>query len=151
MPSFSALARTQESAASADSFITSPSWPVSRSRTSLPPGIAVASMNRMSPPALVRARPTTTPGMVVRSAVSGRCGGGPSASDTNAASIVTGPSGRVSATRRAALRIRLAMKRSRLRTPASRVYSCTTLRIASSSRVICSGVSPCASRCFGTR
>ncbi len=41
--------RTHESAASADSCITSPSWPVI---VSLPlPGYAVASMNRTSPPA----------------------------------------------------------------------------------------------------
>src|SRR5678809_1176583 len=47
-------------------------------------------MNRMSPPWLVYASPTATPGCVVRSAVSGRCGGAPSASSTNAASMRTG-------------------------------------------------------------
>ena len=57
-----------DSAACADSFITSPSWPVS---TSCPlPFILVASMNRMSPPTGVQARPVATPGSAVRSATS---------------------------------------------------------------------------------
>ena len=56
------------SAACADSFITSPSWPV---RISLPvPGVREASMNRMSPPTEVQARPVATPGTEVRSASS---------------------------------------------------------------------------------
>ena len=55
-----ACAADQESAAWADSRITSPSWPVI---VSLPlPGIAVASMNRTSPPTGVQARPVATPG-----------------------------------------------------------------------------------------
>ena len=41
--------RTHESAAFADSFITSPSWPVTIS--SPLPGYAAASMNSTSPPA----------------------------------------------------------------------------------------------------
>ena len=46
---------TRLSAACALSFITSPSWPV---RISLPlPGMRVASINRMSPPTGVQARP----------------------------------------------------------------------------------------------
>ena len=68
MPSVSAFERRYESAACADSFITSPSWPV---RVSDPlPVILVASMKRMSPPAAVQARPVATPGISVRSAVS---------------------------------------------------------------------------------
>ena len=60
--------RTQDSAARADSFITSPSWPV-RIRVPLP-GIAEASMKRMSPPVGIQARPVATPGISVRSAAS---------------------------------------------------------------------------------
>ena len=57
----------------ADSFITSPSWPVRVSPGS--PGHAVASMNSTSPPAPVTARPVATPGTAVRSADSGvNCG-----------------------------------------------------------------------------
>ena len=60
--------RTNESAACADSFITSPSWPVS---CSLPvPYMRVASMKRISPPTLVQARPVATPVSAVRSATS---------------------------------------------------------------------------------
>ena len=43
------------------------------------------------------------------------------------------------------------MLRSRLRTPASRVYSLTTLSIAPSVKRTRSAVSPCASSCAGTR
>ena len=50
-----------ESAACADSFMTSPSCPVS---WSLPvPYMRVASMKRISPPTLVHARPVATPGL----------------------------------------------------------------------------------------
>ena len=53
--------RTQDSAACADSFITSPSCPVT---VSLPlPGIAVASTKSTSPPTGVQARPVATPGL----------------------------------------------------------------------------------------
>ncbi len=54
----------------ADSFITSPSWPV---RVSFPlPGMNVPSMKRMSPPTGVQARPVTTPGGFSFRATSGR-------------------------------------------------------------------------------
>ena len=63
-PSSEERERRNEIAAVADSFITSPSWPVS---VSLPvPGIAVVSMNRMSPPTGVYARPVATPTDAVR-------------------------------------------------------------------------------------
>ena len=65
MPSWRAWARTQESAAWALSFITSPSWPVSV-RPFLP-DIWVASMKSTSPPAGVQDRPIATPGIWVRS------------------------------------------------------------------------------------
>ena len=62
--------RTQLMAACADSFITSPSWPVSMKP--LLPGMRVASRNRTSPPTGVQARPVATPGTSTRSATSGR-------------------------------------------------------------------------------
>ena len=46
----------------------------------------VASTKRMSPPWDVTANPTATPAAPARSAISGRCGGGPRASATNAPS-----------------------------------------------------------------
>ena len=53
-------ARNHDSAIRADSFITSPSWPVSVSW--LPPAMRDASTNRTSPPTGVHARPIATPG-----------------------------------------------------------------------------------------
>ena len=51
--------RVADSAADADSFMTSPSWPV---RITLPlPGISAASIVSRSPPTSVQARPTTWP------------------------------------------------------------------------------------------
>jgi len=68
MPSVSDFERRYDRAACADSFMTSPSWPV---RVSDPlPAILVASMKRMSPPAAVQASPVATPAISVRSAVS---------------------------------------------------------------------------------
>ena len=58
------LPRTHDSAAWADSRITSPSWPVIRSLPS--PGTAVASTNSTSPPTGVQASPVATPGSRVR-------------------------------------------------------------------------------------
>src|SRR5436309_4224119 len=59
-PQLQTLPFTYESAAAADSFITSPSWPVIWSVPS--PGNAVASMNSTSPPTGVQASPVATPG-----------------------------------------------------------------------------------------
>ena len=55
-----ALARNHESAMRADSFMTSPSWPVSVSW--LPPAMRDASTKSTSPPTGVQARPIATPG-----------------------------------------------------------------------------------------
>ena len=72
----------------ADSFMTSPSCPVS---TSPPlPGIDAASTNSTSPPTPVTARPVATPGTAVRTAASWKNFGRPSASRTAARSMVTG-------------------------------------------------------------
>src|SRR5208282_5292251 len=68
MPSRSARERIYESAACADSFMTSPSEPVSVNP--FWPSIRVLSMNRMSPPLGVHATPVATPGSCVRSASS---------------------------------------------------------------------------------
>src|SRR5665647_2831227 len=67
-------------AAMADSFITSPSWPVTVRWPS--PGMAVASMKRMSPPTGVQARPVATPGSLVRRLTSAVIRGRPSRSCT---------------------------------------------------------------------
>ena len=68
IPIEAALALAKLSAAVADSFMTSPSWPV-RVRPFLP-FIAVASMKRSSPPVGVQARPVATPGVDIRVLVS---------------------------------------------------------------------------------
>ena len=119
MPSDCARALTSDSAACALSFITSPSWPV---RISLPlPGMRAASMNRMSPPTGVHARPVATPGMPLRIATSAsnlrapRIGVQIVGADRRAARRVP------SAMRTATWRNTLPISRSRLRTPASRV------------------------------
>ena len=88
MPSSSAWPRTYDSAMRADSFITSPSWPV-RTMFSLP-GIEVASMKSTSPPVPVTDRPVATPGTAVRSAASWKTFWRPSASRTSSRSITTG-------------------------------------------------------------
>ena len=89
MPSAAARFLTIDSAACALSFITSPSWPV---RMSLPgPGMRVASMNRMSPPTGVQARPVATPGTLVRIAISLSKRGAPRIATRSSRAIVIGP------------------------------------------------------------
>ena len=73
-----------------DSFITSPSWPVS-TRPSLP-FIRVASTNSTSPPTPVTARPVATPGTAVRTAASWKNFWRPSASRTVSVVTSTGAS-----------------------------------------------------------
>ena len=112
----------------ADSFITSPSWPVRTS--SLPsPSIEVASTKRTSPPVPVTARPVATPGTAVRSAASWKNFWRPSASRTTSTSTSTGASTWSAAIRVAVLRSTVPSSRSSCRTPASRVYSETTSSI----------------------
>src|SRR6267378_2258868 len=67
IPYFSALDRTQVSAAVMDSCITSPRCPVVVN--CFPPRIRLASMNTMSPPTGVHTRPTATPGCFSRKAM----------------------------------------------------------------------------------
>ena len=117
--SSAAWERTCDSAAWADSRITSPSWPV---RISWPePGIAVASTNRTSPPAGVQASPVATPGWLVRRRVSEKNRRLPSSSRARFSEIVTRRVSFPSAACRAILRQTVPISRSRLRTPASRV------------------------------
>ena len=81
MPYSRACVRSHDSAARADSFITSPSWPVSVSDPV--PAMRDASMNSTSPPTEVQARPMATPGSFVRSSISSsRNFGAPSISAT---------------------------------------------------------------------
>ncbi len=68
MPNSPAWLRTYVSAMRADSFITSPSWPVIVSPGL--PDIDAASTNRTSPPVPVTASPVATPGVAVRAAAS---------------------------------------------------------------------------------
>ena len=63
-PTAGPRARTKDTAAWADSRITSPSCPVTISRPL--PGMAWASTKRISPPAPVTASPVATPGSLVR-------------------------------------------------------------------------------------
>ncbi len=121
--------RSSESAACADSFITSPSWPVI---VSLPvPGIAVASMNRTSPPTGVQARPVATPG---RLRPPPRLGEDEAAAEQLAGELRRDRdrlrSSRPRRSARASLRQTVPIWRSRLRTPASRVYSSMIARSA---------------------
>ena len=84
-----ACVRSHDSAARADSFITSPSWPVSVSDPV--PAIREASMNSTSPPTGVQARPIATPGSLVRSSISSsRNFGAPSISTTTSGVISIG-------------------------------------------------------------
>ncbi len=84
------------------------------------PGIPLASMNRISPPLGVHARPVETPGTPVRSASSRKKRDGPRRSEI-ALGSTTVESFPPSARRRATFRQMAAISRSRLRRPASRV------------------------------
>ncbi len=119
MPSSDTCERTHESAAWADSFMTSPSWPVSVSV--LLPFILVASMNRISPPVGVQDMPIATPGMLVRSSSSSCMYFGTPSSSPTSASVTSTRSVWPSTRRLAILRVTAAIARSRFRSPASRV------------------------------
>src|SRR4029453_7816715 len=141
--------RTHDSAASADSRITSPSWPVI---VSLPePGIAVASMKRTSPPTGVHASPVATPGSFVRRRCSAQYLRGPSSSRARFPAIFALPSTLPSRASRATFRHTVPIWRSRLRTPASRVYSSAIAFSAEAGNSICDGFSPFSSIWRGTR
>ena len=108
-------------------------------------------MNSTSPPVPVTARPVATPGTAVRSAASWKTFWRPSASRTISMSIATGASALPDAIRVAVLRRIVPSSRSRLRTPASRVYSETTWVSSSSEIETSSSSSPLRSRWRGHR
>src|SRR6267378_4453126 len=120
IPRAPARARNRLHAACADSFITSPSWPV---RVICPfPAIRIASMNMMSPPTGVHASPVATPTSGARPATSLWTRGWPAYFSRFLAEIFT-PVDFPSTTSSAALRSTPWISRSSCRTPASRVYS----------------------------
>ena len=119
---------------------------------SLPvPGIAVASMNSTSPPTGVQARPVATPGRLVRRRASEKRLRRPSSSRTRFAETDERPEGPPSAITRASLRQTVPICRSRLRTPASRVYSSMIARSAASENDACVAFRPFSRTCLGTR
>src|SRR5207249_2766158 len=131
--------------------MTSPRCPVMVN--CLPPRMRVASMKMMSPPTGVQTSPTATPGLLTRSSTSFsvRNFGTPRNSRTTSG-VTTIFSILPSAMRRACLRVIVAISRSRLRTPASRVklwmISCKPSFVNS----ICSPtVRPCSLACLGIR
>ena len=140
MPSRSPCERTYESAIVADSLMTSPSCPVSVSPL---PAISVASTTSTSPPVPVTASPVATPATDSRLAMSTSGRGLPSSSRRSPATTVTGAS-TPSASFLADLRSTFWIRRSTLRTPASRVYSVTMRRSASSSITTSSDLEPVA-------
>ncbi len=141
----------------ADSFMTSPSWPV---RVSPVPPVSAsaseASMKRTSPPAPVTARPVATPGTAVRRsagswAASGTWCGRPIRARSCSAPIAAGSSRSPSSVCAATLRSTRAIARSRFRTPASRVYSPASFRSAGSSTATSSSLRPARSSWRGSR
>src|SRR6266550_1384845 len=148
IPSAPARARNKLHAACADSFITSPSCPV---KVIWPfPGIWIASMNMMSPPTGVHARPVAPPTSGLRPATSLCTLGWPAYFSRFLIGIRTAPA-RPSTTSNAALRSTPWISRSSCRTPASRVYSAIRRSSAASARLARSGVSPVSLNCRGSR
>ncbi len=132
--------------------MTSPSCPVRTSPAEDPwVFIVVASTNSTSPPAPVTASPVATPGTAVRAADSWKNRWRPSASRTASMSIAIGASALPETIRVAVLRSSLPSSRSRLRTPASRVYSEITVRISSSEILTSPSTRPLRSRWRGHR
>src|SRR2546426_538272 len=129
IPSEPARARSRLHAACADSFMTSPSCPVS---VICPlPGIWIASMNMMSPPTGVHASAVDTPTSGARPATS-LCTLGWPAYFSRFFTVTRTVSALRSTTSRAALRSAPWISRSSWRTPASRVYSAISRSSAAS-------------------
>ena len=119
---------------------------------SLPlPGMAVASTNSTSPPTGVHARPVATPGSDVRRLLSGWKRARPSSSRTFGAVTETFLAWVPSATVSATLRQTEPISRSRLRTPASRVYSLMIAFSPVSVNATCDFFRPLRSTWRGTR
>ena len=96
------------------------------------------------------ARPVATPGCDVRLRTSPEKRRGPSQSRSRSSSTFTFVA-RPFAICVAAFRQTSAIRRSRFRTPASRVYSRMIVRSILSGSVSCERLSPFAFSCFGTR
>jgi hypothetical protein len=111
----------------------------------------LASTKSTSPPVPVTARPVATPGTAVREAASWKTFWRPSASRTSSRSTATGAVALPDAIRVAVLRSSVPSSRSRLRTPASRVYSETAVASSSSLIETSSSRSPLRSRWRGHR
>ena len=119
---------------------------------SLPlPGMAEASTKSTSPPTGVHASPVATPGSAVRRRTSGWKRGRPSSSRTRGAVIDILRSSVPSATSSATLRHAAPISRSRLRTPASRVYEPMIAFRPASLNATCERLSPLRSIWRGTR
>src|SRR3989440_3309048 len=148
IPSGPARARSRLHAAWADSFITSPSWPVSVIRPL--PGIWIASMNMMSPPTGVHASPVATPTSASRPATSLWTLGWP-ANFSRFFTVILTLAARPSTTSSAALRSTPWISRSSWRTPASRVYSAISRSSAPSAMLARSVWSPVSLSWRGSR
>ena len=149
MPSSVACERSEESAICADSFITSPSWPV---RTSLSPfddgrldeeDVAAGAGDREAGRDARHRRPLGR--LLVELLPAERV------ADRRRSSIATGASTLPDAIRVAVLRSSLPSSRSSWRTPASRVYSETTVSSTSSEMATSSSRRPFRSRWRGQR
>ena len=150
-PSSSVCARTQESAACADSCITSPSCPVIVSRP-LPGVRRRLDEEDVAADARCTRVPSQRPARTCACALRPRSGAARARPARASRRCVA--SSRAACPRRPAARpcgSTSASRRSRLRTPASRVYSRMISRSALSVIVTTSPPSPCASICFGTR
>src|SRR5947209_3216577 len=148
IPSEPARARSRLHAACADSFITSPSCPVS---VICPlPGIWIASMNMMSPPTGVHASAVDTPTSGARPATS-LCTLGWPAYFSRFFAVTRTVSALRSTTSRAALRNAPWISRSSWRTPASRVYSAISRSSAASAMLARSACRPVSFSWRGSR
>ncbi len=131
----------------ADSFITSPRFPVS---VSLPlPLVIEDSMNKTSPPILVQARPVTTPSVLWSIDLTFDL---PEPRMENKSSLLSFTSKLSSMAICLVLFLtNLAITLSKPRTPDSLVYSSTILRRICLLKPICSFLIPCSLICFGIR
>ena len=132
----------------ADSFMTSPKLPV---RVSLPlPGLRLASINKISPPTDVQAKPVTTPATSFPSYKSLSKIGAPNIFSTSAL-LRRGSLGSSMAILVATPRTKEPIFFSKPRTPDSRVYSSITFSIMAGFKVISFACIPCCSNCLGRR
>ena len=139
MPKEAVFDRIKLRAAFADSFITSPSWPVKVSPFF--PFMDVASINKSSPPAWVQASPMATPGVEVLAFVSDITLTGPRYL-TILPTLIDTEFALSSAILLATPRQIAAISRSRFLKPASRVYPVIILLTAPFVKGICPAFKP---------